>query len=525
MYQLHNKLERTVIVMIATKLTINGDHSRGVSWGILVLTCFAFGAFWSSELFVRFDATFDSLFLHHAGKVAKILVCFFIAYQAWRKSVSPQCLFELSCVFLPVAIILLFIASLTDNHVLSICANAINGIVGAFITLLFAQFFSSIEEQWSQPSIPFAFMLCCTIFIVLLPYGPPEAFSLVTAAAGPVLFFICLVRTGFISVRKTGVIANAESDESGSKEPDGDDRMPNPSGGAASVIGTLTAGKALAFFKEYYVVILGALILPIFYGMVAQIYSEAGIDTGLYGLTTEAAAMVVLLAMSLLSLSKRGLRNLDRIIIVLLPLLVTTLMLAHDRFFIAGAIVKSAGLLFTAIYWVFLTKKARGNPQKVFLYLGIAQGTNLLAVMIGRFIGHSLSAAEMATVDISLAIIILVIWMTALISWQLLPRHEKTEVIFKEREAGGFENMCARFSQKVMLTDRERQVLDLFVHGRSASFIARRLSISLSTTKTHLRNIYIKAGVHSRQELLDLVEELEKESIVEEFNRLNKVSA
>ena len=503
--------------MLAIGFTVNGDHNKSMSWGTLVLVCFAFGVFWSSELFVRLDENFDSLFLHYAGRATKILVCFFIAYQAWRRTIRARRLFELSCAFLPVVIILFFIASLTDNHALSICANAIHGIVGAFITLLFAQFFSSIEQRWSLPSIPFAFLLCRAIFItaLLLPYGLPETFNLITTVTGFVLFFICLVRTGFVSVRKTGTAINAKADKSWLKTHASGEgaRTPNPSGEAASGFGTLTVDKTLAFFKEYYVVVLGALILPIFYGMVAQIYSEAGINAGLYDLATEAAAMVALLVLSLLGLSKRGLRNLDRLIIVLLPLLASSLVLAQDTFFIAGAVVKCASLLFTAIFWVFLARKTRGNSQKVFMYFGVAQGASILAAMIGRFIGFSLSAAEIAIVDSSLAIIILVIWMTALISWQILLRHEKTEVIVRDREARGFESMCARFSQKVMLTDREKQVLDMFVRGRSASFIALRFSISLSTVKTHLRNIYIKTGVHSRQELLDLIEEFDKESI------------
>ena len=35
----------------------------------------------------------------------------------------------------------------------------------------------------------------------------------------------------------------------------------------------------------------------------------------------------------------------------------------------------------------------------------------------------------------------------------------------------------------------------------------RALTISLSTAQTHSRNIYRKTGVHSRQELLDLIED------------------
>ena len=57
-----------------------------------------------------------------------------------------------------------------------------------------------------------------------------------------------------------------------------------------------------------------------------------------------------------------------------------------------------------------------------------------------------------------------------------------------------------------MLTDREYEVLRLLAHGRNARFIQESLAISYSTTKTHVSHIYRKLGVHSHQELLDLVE-------------------
>ena len=56
------------------------------------------------------------------------------------------------------------------------------------------------------------------------------------------------------------------------------------------------------------------------------------------------------------------------------------------------------------------------------------------------------------------------------------------------------------------LTPREADVARLFVRGRSTSRIAEDLYISTGTVATHLRNVYHKTDVHSRQELLDLFE-------------------
>ena len=62
-------------------------------------------------------------------------------------------------------------------------------------------------------------------------------------------------------------------------------------------------------------------------------------------------------------------------------------------------------------------------------------------------------------------------------------------------------------SEECGLSERQYEVLMLVAQGRNAKYIEQALTISLSTAQTHIRNIYRKTGVHSRQELLDLIED------------------
>jgi DNA-binding CsgD family transcriptional regulator len=55
------------------------------------------------------------------------------------------------------------------------------------------------------------------------------------------------------------------------------------------------------------------------------------------------------------------------------------------------------------------------------------------------------------------------------------------------------------------LSARELQIMALFAQGRSANWIAEHLVISKNTVRTHLRSVYTKLGVHSRQELLNFI--------------------
>jgi DNA-binding CsgD family transcriptional regulator len=57
------------------------------------------------------------------------------------------------------------------------------------------------------------------------------------------------------------------------------------------------------------------------------------------------------------------------------------------------------------------------------------------------------------------------------------------------------------------LSEREREVLMLWSVGYGAKIIEKKLFISSSTVKTHIQHIYEKCGVHSRAEVISLLEE------------------
>ena len=58
------------------------------------------------------------------------------------------------------------------------------------------------------------------------------------------------------------------------------------------------------------------------------------------------------------------------------------------------------------------------------------------------------------------------------------------------------------------LSPRETEVAELLMKGHSVSAIAGKLFISENTTRGHAKSIYKKLAVHSRQELVDLGDQL-----------------
>lgn len=65
---------------------------------------------------------------------------------------------------------------------------------------------------------------------------------------------------------------------------------------------------------------------------------------------------------------------------------------------------------------------------------------------------------------------------------------------------------CAVAVERYGLSAREAEVLSLLARGRDVPYIAEELVISKNTVRSHAKSIFAKTGVHSRQELIDLVE-------------------
>ena len=63
-----------------------------------------------------------------------------------------------------------------------------------------------------------------------------------------------------------------------------------------------------------------------------------------------------------------------------------------------------------------------------------------------------------------------------------------------------------RIAEQADLSSREVEVVDLLLKGNTMAAISRKLFISENTTRGHMKRIYRKLGIHSRQELIDLFE-------------------
>lgn len=66
--------------------------------------------------------------------------------------------------------------------------------------------------------------------------------------------------------------------------------------------------------------------------------------------------------------------------------------------------------------------------------------------------------------------------------------------------------VCAVLAEERGLSAREREILPYVARGHRPAYVADVLCISEHTVRTHLRNMYRKLGISSREELIQLVE-------------------
>lgn len=64
----------------------------------------------------------------------------------------------------------------------------------------------------------------------------------------------------------------------------------------------------------------------------------------------------------------------------------------------------------------------------------------------------------------------------------------------------------AQLGEQFLLSEREIEVLSLYVLGYTQKRLAEELVVTQATVKTHIKRVYAKTGMHSRQEIVDYLQ-------------------
>lgn len=158
--------------------------------------------------------------------------------------------------------------------------------------------------------------------------------------------------------------------------------------------------------------------------------------------------------------------------------------------------------------WAVLSLEQQRPPAK---YATVS----MAAIMGGQLVG-SVVGAHLVTVSTNpyhIAVVaacsVFVILLVALFAFESpFPGSDRAffPVAAKEDEGAERKRSLESLAQSRGLSPRETEVLEFLAKGRNRSFISTQLVISEETTKTYIKRIYRKFGVHSQQALLDLIE-------------------
>ena len=137
--------------------------------------------------------------------------------------------------------------------------------------------------------------------------------------------------------------------------------------------------------------------------------------------------------------------------------------------------------------------------------MGIGWGSAML--LLGRAFDGS---GQPVAIPAFIAVTVLVLLMTFFGNVSVAPSKSKgtSEPLSNRpgREGDNFDSHCEEIACAYKLSNREAELFKLLARGRSSTYIADSLCLAPSTVKTHTNRIYRKLNVHSRQELIDLME-------------------
>ncbi len=178
--------------------------------------------------------------------------------------------------------------------------------------------------------------------------------------------------------------------------------------------------------------------------------------------------------------------------------------------FVSSTIMAIADTCLQAVSYLYVIALAKRRFISVAVGIGTSQGALQLGVLAGNLAGE---AASPLVASGSLNVFVVVLALICLFSFSLALLPARGGKAPMRAAAGGsepaesaFAATCRQLAAANGLSAREEEVLGYLAKGRSQPYIREELLLSKNTVATHVKHIYQKLDVHSRQELLDLFE-------------------
>jgi DNA-binding CsgD family transcriptional regulator len=181
---------------------------------------------------------------------------------------------------------------------------------------------------------------------------------------------------------------------------------------------------------------------------------------------------------------------------------------------VSNALVNIGYLIADIILWCVIADVTRDTKLPAALTFGLAQlalsVASILGVVIGVLNSTHISIQGLVLTDIALVTIYLLsVASLFLFRGRMVPKDkdedvDNTPAVLHADE--WYKARCLELGEAAGFTRREFDVLSLVGRGRSVPSTSKALFVSENTVKSHLKSIYQKLDVHSKQELMELIE-------------------
>ena len=310
---------------------------------------------------------------------------------------------------------------------------------------------------------------------------------------------------------------------------------------AADIDAATRRASVFAFARFLVVVFLLTFMANLSKGAFALQDAEASLASGTIGVSLVIlVSFVLVLVSSLLKSFDFGVAYYPLVLMLVLAVVVVFSSDAGNM--AAAAVIVLVYCLFSLFMWCLLTYLARSDYWSSIQVFGYGRSVFALGSLAGLVVGQGYPLAEMDGSEsfiVGLVLAFLLVAASMLIfresdvrkitsaGWlaveAVAPKSSVSDGLDVVRDAVVADDSRDMFSEEVIaemgsgvdadgfaadhnLTAREREVFELMLRGRDAKSIGEALVISDNTAKAHIRSIYAKTGVHTRQEFIDATE-------------------
>ena len=146
-------------------------------------------------------------------------------------------------------------------------------------------------------------------------------------------------------------------------------------------------------------------------------------------------------------------------------------------------------------------------------YFASARIPNILGLLFGYAFGFAafgpFGESGFAPISALFIMVAILVVLATFFYQNRYPAVEEEEKQTAQNGQGRWMRKCDVLAREGGLTQREHQILRFLAKGHDNEFIQTKLYVSQSTVKSHIYSIYRKLGIHSRKELMVLIEEVE----------------